>query len=463
MQIFMKLFFINLIVVVNISNKFIEKAKLEDSLCHKNKIKKNQRNLEDSSYSTIISTTPTTEKISTLLTISLTTDLSSTILSTKFSTESTSTILTSIPTTELNIILLTTTPITELFSTLLTTTTIESTSTIPTEINTTILYAINTTELTTIPTTEDIISTIISEIEATNSTELLPRILLLGYDNYDYSSNILSFFTYVRFFETNPLNTFIIIIQVYGNLRVLQEKVENTTVTCKLISSTSNDIYNYYGTSAVVGSITKVEIVQVPFTDKTSLAENMEKNLQNQKGNILSDKGFIVLDECSISTSINKNPIIICSVDSYTNSSLDNSELKLHIINNNDKTLEVPAIIKKNDNGSVQIEIEPIYSLNSNLNKTLGTITNGENIYLVFNEGEDSNLVYTPYNGVHISKRNTRGLSAGGIVAIILPCLAVLIAIGAVVFFLGKKNITSPLGNIGNNTIGINSSTNALN
>ena len=194
----------------------------------------------------------------------------------------------------------------------------------------------------------------------------------------------------------------------------------------------------------------------------TTLAEIMGKNLQNQKDNILSEKGFIVLDECTIVKNIN-NTTIICSIDSYTNSSFDNSEIKLHIIQNNNNTLEVPAKIKKNNDGNVEIQIEPIYSLNTNLNKTLGTIEGGENIYLVFNENEDSNLKFSPYNDVHISKKNSRGLSAGGIVAIILPCIAVLIAITAIIFFLGKKNPASPFGNIGNNTIGLNSSSNVVN
>ena len=89
---------------------------------------------------------------------------------------------------------------------------------------------------------------------------------------------------------------------------------------------------------------------------------------------------------------------------------------------------------------------------------------NGENIYLVFNEGENSNIKYNNQNLVYNSKNNSKGLSAGGIVAIILPCIAILIAIGAVVFFLGKKDITSSLGNKATTSIiGLNSSTDIVN
>jgi hypothetical protein len=53
-------------------------------------------------------------------------------------------------------------------------------------------------------------------------------------------------------------------------------------------------------------------------------------------------------------------------------------------------------------------------------------------------------------------KKNSGGLSTGGICAIVIPAVAVLLGVGALVFFLSRRAVPSPpIKTIGNNTMGV--------
>jgi len=53
-------------------------------------------------------------------------------------------------------------------------------------------------------------------------------------------------------------------------------------------------------------------------------------------------------------------------------------------------------------------------------------------------------------------KKNSGGLSTGGICAIVIPSVAVLLGVGALVFFLSRRAVPSPpIKTIGNNTMGV--------
>ena len=77
---------------------------------------------------------------------------------------------------------------------------------------------------------------------------------------------------------------------------------------------------------------------------------------------------------------------------------------------------------------------------------------------------------YNPsVNKAQYSKKSSSGLSGGAIVAIILPCIAVLLAVLGLVFYLSKSSSGAvagpavPMENLGNNTLGISSSSYVVN
>ena len=89
---------------------------------------------------------------------------------------------------------------------------------------------------------------------------------------------------------------------------------------------------------------------------------------------------------------------------------------------------------------------------NTDLKYTIANYTKRNVMLLLdFKEGE---------NTAFIEKKNvpsrSKGLSTGGIIAIIIPTCLVLLGVTALAFFLSRKPTTpSPIKNIGNNTIGV--------
>ena len=61
-------------------------------------------------------------------------------------------------------------------------------------------------------------------------------------------------------------------------------------------------------------------------------------------------------------------------------------------------------------------------------------------------------------------KKKSGGLSTGGIIAIVIPAVAVLLGVGALAFFLSRRAVPSPppMKNIANNTMGVVASSAAV-
>ena len=60
-------------------------------------------------------------------------------------------------------------------------------------------------------------------------------------------------------------------------------------------------------------------------------------------------------------------------------------------------------------------------------------------------------------------KKNSGGLSTGGIIAIVIPAVLVLLGVGALAYFLSRRAVPSPpIKNIGNNTMGVVASSEAV-
>ena len=86
--------------------------------------------------------------------------------------------------------------------------------------------------------------------------------------------------------------------------------------------------------------------------------------------------------------------------------------------------------------------------------------TKGEIFILDFEESQNSTLLPDKVE----FKRKSGGLSTGGIVAIVIPAVIVLLGVGALVYFLSRKGAPSPppMKNIANNTMGIVASSQAV-
>ena len=407
MKILLKLFIITIVIVVSFSNNLIKKSKIKDFRNIYNK-----RYLEPNITSTDTTSSDTTS--------------SDTTSSDTTSSDTTSSDTTSSDTTSSD------------------TTSSDTTSSNSTSSNST---SSDTTTSSTIPST----SPTTNFVENTNK-------ILLGYDNYELSSNIIHFLAYIQYYSGSPDPYIIIVTKITRNLRVLEEISE--TFNCSFLSS-NNSVSKYNCQKPVSGNISKVEVDKDKTDIKmTELAEKMGENLQNQKGNIISDKGIIYLRKCKTNKN---NDMITCQIESglESSSSINNKAVTLHIPQD-DKILEVPATIRI-DEQDVNILLEnPKTAFSTDLNGLLGTIKDDKNIYLKSEDGGNSTtLNYKPLSTYNYKKSG--GLSTGGIIAIIIPCILVLLGVAALTYFLGKKNTLLPNESVASNTMGINSSTNIVN
>ena len=342
-------------------------------------------------------------------------------------------------------------------------TTIPFTDIVTTQPITTIPFTdiVTTQTITTIPFTDIVTTQPITTIpfttvqEEQNVTKLVQDKLLLGFDHYNYASNILQFFAYIRYLLMEGENRFLLPLILTRNLRNLHDNRENAT--CSLISNNSN-IYKYNCSIVnMTGTINNVEVdIKSSGFNSSKLANITGKSLQDQKGDKISDKGFVIIYNCQIQK--DGDNIII---NGKNDSSFVGSNSVLYVANNDNNIVEIPATLTYKNKDEVELKLTPKRSIPSNLNETLGKINDDKNIYLIF---EKTDLEFTaPSHHIYQGKKSSGGLSAGGIVAIILPCIAVLLAITAVAYLFGRKQtVVPPTQNIGNNTIGINSSTNVV-
>ena len=335
------------------------------------------------------------------------------------------------------------------------TTPTETSSTTPTETSsTTPTETSSTTPTATSSTTPS--STNSTSSTTPSTTETLADKILLGFDNYNYNqaSKVLSFFTYIRNTIERPTRELIFRLGLTRNLRRLEEE----EITCNLINEDNKEqIYKYNCTlENVTSGFSKVQI----YTDmeKTKLAEEMGQNLQIATGDKFSEQGIIIMKECNIEEINNNNNI---QITGKNDTSLDKGDLTLYVVQNNGNIENVPTTLNYKDNKAKMV-LRPRRSIHTDsLDGTLGKIKGGKNVFLSFS-GSNSTVSYdAPSNNIY-RKRRSNGLSTGGIIAIIIPCVLVLLAVAAVAFFLGRKTPDPQTQNL-TNAAGINSSTNIVN
>ena len=309
------------------------------------------------------------------------------------------------------------------------------------------------------------------------------RRLLLIVDSYNYNATNGSLTFLAKFWYENKNDvqenvTFTINKTAANRLRFLQN---DNQITCLLNRSKSNDddqIYvyecrhdNYNESFAIIYE-----------GNSTEFAQYLLEHIKEQTKEIASSNGFIIMNDCLI-----ENPKINVINGKPTQNITDNS--KGHLYLNGNRTQPIPITLTKKNETNYEISLNTNNEIKGSLSNKMGEInSNGANktLLLIFKEGSNSTLDYdgsnsteidpaTPsnhsLNKAYIPKKSSGGLSAGAIVAIILPCIAALLAVLGLAFFLGKSSsgavakTTIPMENInmGNNTIGISSSTNVVN
>jgi hypothetical protein len=297
-----------------------------------------------------------------------------------------------------------------------------------------------------------------------------PEKLLLGVDNYKFENSTIYFFAKfliesLELFKTEEVFT----LNINNNLRFLQNSPIN--VICYYERNIST-IYEYHCNHSYNGNI---QSIKLSYNGKmTDYAKYSLDNLQNQKGDIIP-LDFIYITNCTI---VDEDNAIING--NAGNNNIPNNTNSIMYVLIGDSKEDIPTtFIKKDNNGNYDLKLNLKKDLSSDMNNKQGLVEiDGKNktYILFFNEDETSKLNYkyntkdpSTFNKAYNSKKSSSGLSGGAIVAIILPCIAALLAVLGLAFYLGKSSSGAvagppiPMENLGNNTIGISSSSNVVN
>ena len=292
-----------------------------------------------------------------------------------------------------------------------------------------------------------------------NST--LTENLLLGFDNYKYNNSILSFFAHVKYYvpfvRKDTINFLLKVAK--RNLRNLED--DEIDFICDLDSCPN--ACKYYCNGNMTGALSNVEVI-LNETDitPTKYALITGKNLQNQRENLIGND-FVIINDCNKTNETDQK----ISITGSSEGKINNSTVTLYVITNNNKSIPVQGQIKSDDS-KVEITLIPKRSVAADINNTIGVIKDNKGsidktIYLQFDKDANSSINFASESYPSI-RGNSRGMSAGAIVGIILPCFAALLGVTAIAYFFGKKRPDLPPSqNIANNTIGVNSSTNIVN
>ena len=306
--------------------------------------------------------------------------------------------------------------------------------------------------------------------------------LLLIVDNYNYnktngSLTFLAKFWYENIYDVpNLVNFTINKNNITNSLRFLQN---GDQITCTLNRNKSNDNEHIFVYECSYDNYNETtESFEIVYNgNSTDYAKYLLANIKNQTGELASSNGFIIMNNCLIEDPT-KNVI-----NGQTNQSITNNT-EGHLFLNGNQPQSIPITLTKENDTNYEIILNTDSDLKEDLSNKMGVINNNganKTLLLLFKEGSNTTIDYTPsnstipsnrsFNKAYIPKKSSGGLSAGGIVAIILPCIAALLAVLGLAFYLGKSSSgavaksTIPMENInmGNNTIGISSSTNVVN
>lgn len=353
--------------------------------------------------------------------------------------------------------------------------------------------------------------------------EKLRESILLGFDNYTplisegYKNYSISFYTYFllknwndTFIDENYFNNFII-SSVINNTDKSQNKVQ---FNCTFVENCLIHDYGYYYYNFIHNfeDYVRFDLVQyicqsvdnidvgvprlINFTDDFSLGiplNNSEKDSVSSsfevfKNDLLKLKNKTIFDKdiqiIRNSTYINKSPNSFKIRQDIPLDYLDYIENIIHsdeysdftdIFSNNIQLLtnsygnpkKVPCIGYEQKNKTDDKIYYYLESKGSNhltwtdLNYAIANITTKDKIFILdFKEGENSTILPEKKE----LKKNSRGLSTGGIVAIVIPACIVLLGVGGLTFFLSRSPIPPPpkLKNNANNTMGVAASSAAV-
>ena len=285
----------------------------------------------------------------------------------------------------------------------------------------------------------------------------LNKALLIGFDNYTFLNNIIHFYTYIRLVDYS--NDDIKNISLKANIDYKKKNrlrnLDETLINCQNKGKQNSDIFTILCSKEVNGEIEKISYINDSIEingekidlDKLDISDYTGKNIEKQKNTLFSLPTYILED----SSLITENKKIIIRGNNK-NANFASSSKTYLIFNENSDLKNISCSLIEEINNIYELTCEPISPITADLrlNNIVNIKDQNKNFIINFKEDSNSkaNLTY-PINENNNYRTNSRGLTTGGIIAIILTSLLALIAIVSIAFALnrGKINIPPPISN----------------
>ena len=264
-----------------------------------------------------------------------------------------------------------------------------------------------------------------------NSTEVTNLPLVLGFKKISTEINII-FNVFTRVVERKPSKlTLKAQITPARNLRFL----EDINFECDPANVENNGKYTFicskpYGNAKdVIIDLDSIRIDGVK-PDSTPLA-NYSKNLNNDVSDLLDNKELLVMKNCIKDT---ENKIVIQG----TIDGMENSNNPYLLVIKDESKKNFTADYNNTGDNIYTLTLNPQTTVDANLHEQMGRINDKQSVILDFADSK-GNVSYSPIN-VFRGKKSSSGLSTGGIIAIVIPCIAVLLAIAGLTFIMGRRS-----------------------
>ena len=297
----------------------------------------------------------------------------------------------------------------------------------------------------------------------TNSTEPIVRpkadVILLGFAKYIYIRTIKityfsAYFAHVKQIVYTEILIITVNIRYKIGLRRLQEN-ETKQATCKLINNSGYENQDRYNCTLETNGevIDNIQVSKFNFTGqeveivgKTPFAEQYINNLQNIGNGEMFNKKFYILNNSTTNIDNNNNEFNITGTINDKSFNYRNLTLTLNSKESKEKTENIPCKVIDLNNEKYILKCNTDNELKANLDGAFANLGD-ENLIVNFVNKEnstvdfDSKVIYFNNNNNNNKKK---GLSTGGIVGIIIACVAVLIIATIVTILIkGRKNVDS--------------------
>ena len=288
--------------------------------------------------------------------------------------------------------------------------------------------------------------------------------VLIGFDTFHKNDKNFTFNTYLLFpeeyHETKPKNLSLALNIIHGSrLRALDDMRDAFCEIDNDEAHSNEKINTYYCYANYSRKIVQVYLRNDNINDLnitfSFLANLLKNNIQNEKSSFLFNVSQIkTLNQTEI---IKSSPLDFRIRGKGLNESDISNNIKLIIINYKNVRLDIPCKGEINEEKYYILQCSSPLTLNTDLNNTYGIFEN-DNSKLFKVEFPNGNSTSMIENYDFHAQKKTSGMSTGGIIAITIPCLIILIGILGLALALKGKNPNPPLKDLvnNNNTVGIN-------